>query len=569
MFALTVLLVGGAPSGDTWAQHPAGTQPPVGTSEQAGSAPAKVPLPPVELTAAKAYAALERNCAACHQTGRIEGDAPAGGLGDILALDRVSAAPWLVRRGLPDASAIYNVALTGERHLDVANDPAHPAPTADEVQALRDWISEMQPEPVGRCTPALSAAELAGYVVRHIEALPPETARLTRFLSIAHLANACIAPHDLGRAKAALAALGGAVRVPQGPSKPAAVPVDPLRLVWRIYLPAFGLSPVAWERRLGSSLGREGTPAISQAISPAIPTGPALPAIVLAATGSMHPLVPADWEAAGIEGPSLLFQAADGALSRLWRQPANLQRLSSEVWLPPDQAARRLAEAPAAVSLAARRILGGAAVPRPDIDRLAAFLATGTAVRPAAPAGTEAGGSAHAHLEIALSSDKTVYAAGDTARFSIEASQDCYLTLIGIDRAGRGTVLYPSEFEPANRLVAGKVLQVPAQEAPYRFRFKDKGRETIVAHCSTTEKSPPGLVHDYDRLRFTMLGDWQLFLREPPEMKEARRDDAATDSPRPQARQRRRSRAPEPKANPPAVPERNIQTRTAITIQIE
>jgi mono/diheme cytochrome c family protein len=521
------------------------------TTQPAPSQPAPsqaaVPAVPSDVTAAKAFSALDRNCASCHQAGR-PGDEPAGAsLDNILALNEIAVAGWLVRPGLPDASRIYNVALTGEGHLDIFNDPGQTGPLPAEVQAIRDWITELPVRPPSCSGEAgLNGRDLSALMARAVAGLEPETARLVRFLSLAHLANACVPASELERAKGVLAMLG-ANRAGNNPSSRRIIePVDPRRLVWRLYLPAFGMTAEAWDRKAA------GNP-MSDA------PGLKLPSEIVTATGTRHPVVPADWEAREAVAGNSLAGADDLLLGRMWRRPGTLARLAADLWMPVPGVERRLAGVPSALSLATHRLLGGAAVSRSDLDRLARFIVAGTAADRALPPEP---------LEIALWSDKGAYKAGETARFSIETNQDCYLTLIGIDGRGRGMVLYPSEFEPANRLVRGKVLQVPAIDAPYKFRFKEKGRETLVATCSTSQRSPPGLAHDFDRLRFTVLGDWELFLREPPEMKEARRDDAATDTPRPQARPRRRGRGPDAKA-PAAIPEADVQTRTAIHIVIE
>ena len=548
----------------------AGSGPAVQAQDAMGVPP--VPAAPADVTAAKAYAALERNCASCHQTGRIvdaAGNAanqPAGGLDNILALDEIAGSRWLVRAGLPDASRIYNVALTGERHFDVFNDPAQPGPSPAEVQALRDWIQEMQAEPAAGCADraGLGASEAIALIVRDIRSIAPETARLTRYVTLASLANSCAPATELARAQRFLAefpanAAGAPPSLPPStrtstrpstqPNKqaPPFSPIDDRRLVWRVSLRGLGMTPEDWERQAAA------TPYVAALAKD-------IPAAVVTATGSRHPIGAADWLDSLLEEGDKPGASREGSsIAALWRRPGTLQRLAGDLWMKVPDLERRLSGVPASVSIGAHRLLGGAAVSREELDRLAQYLVTGSAPDAADPP---------AALEIALWADKSSYGVGDAARFSVTTNRDCYLTLIGIDGRGRATVLYPSEFEPANWLPRGKVLQVPAVEAPYRFRFKVKGRETFVAVCSTTQKSPPGLAHDFDRLRFTVLGDWQLFLREPPEMKEARRDDAATDTPRPQARQRRRGRGAETKESP-AVPAADVQTRTAISIVIQ
>ncbi len=501
---------------------------------EAGAAATFLPRPPADLTAAKAHGTLERYCAGCHQRALAQSrKAASGGLDNILALDEIARAPWLVRPGVPDASRIYNVALTRERHLDILNDPALPEPGASEVQAIRDWIADLPQRAASGCgagtVPAIGA--FGDLMANALAPLSPEAARLTRFVSLAHVAvGNCGEPAVLTALKSRLARGDAGGRNWQ--------PVDPDRLLWRISLSDLGWEAAEWERRLADYPLRA---------APGLP----VPREVVTATGTAMPVVAADWLAAR-------GAVSDLAVAQLWLQPVGLERIAAELGLAVAGLVRLLRDVPTPLALPARRLLGGDAIERHQADQLTAHL-SGLAVPPA-PASSEA-------FQIALLADKPAYKAGDTAAFSVMASRDCYLTLVGIDRAGRATVLFPSELEPHNRITAGQSVLVPAATAPYRFRFKDKGRETFVAICSMTHRAPEGVVHDYDRLRFTVLGDWQLFLREPPEMKEARRDDAATDVPRPQQR-RRRARAPDNKSDPAAML-LDQQTRTAIVVEIE
>lgn len=105
-----------------------------------------------------------------------------------------------------------------------------------------------------------------------------------------------------------------------------------------------------------------------------------------------------------------------------------------------------------------------------------------------------------------------VFKSGETLTVRVRTSDTCYLTLINVDRTGRGTVVFPNDFEQNNYLEAGRELRVPADGAPYVFRLRDPGRETVIGHCMTASKSPPGIRHDFERQRFTELGDYGAFL---------------------------------------------------------
>lgn len=183
-------------------------------------------------------------------------------------------------------------------------------------------------------------------------------------------------------------------------------------------------------------------------------------------------------------------------------------------------------------------------------------------------------GSAQQHAEppaaksgapgLALWTDKPRYRRGDTVTVHARADGACRLTIINIDGNGRGTVIFPNEFDQDSRIAAGQDFRVPAADAAYAFRVPTAGRETFVGICSSGETPPDGIVFDFEKQRFTDLGNYRAFVSrayaeglKPPSAKaeEARGRRGAAKSPE------RKEPAP------PAVPER--QTRTAIEIDID
>jgi hypothetical protein len=92
---------------------------------------------------------------------------------------------------------------------------------------------------------------------------------------------------------------------------------------------------------------------------------------------------------------------------------------------------------------------------------------------------------------------------------------------------------------------------------------RDKGRETLVGICQTISKAPEGVQHDFERQRFTMLGDWRSHLGQ-----------AAVVVPKgaSAAEQRTRGqRTARPKVEPKPDPKQGVdlQVRTAITYEIK
>lgn len=114
--------------------------------------------------------------------------------------------------------------------------------------------------------------------------------------------------------------------------------------------------------------------------------------------------------------------------------------------------------------------------------------------------------------DFSLHADQPVYKSGDPITFHVRTAGDCHLTVISVNPRGVATVLFPNEFEPRNQLVASQELQLPSATAPYVLRARWPGRETLVGICSTSATPPVGIRHDYERQRFTVLGDWRRHL---------------------------------------------------------
>ena len=132
--------------------------------------------------------------------------------------------------------------------------------------------------------------------------------------------------------------------------------------------------------------------------------------------------------------------------------------------------------------------------------------------------GTDAGLAAAAppvsqSLRLAVWSDRAAYKSGDLMTIYAQPSAPCHLTLISVNGTGKATVLYPNEFEPDNLVEAEAVVAVPAEKSQYQFRVRDKGNETVIGACQTVARFPAGIEPDYERQRFTVLGNYENFLR--------------------------------------------------------
>jgi mono/diheme cytochrome c family protein len=275
--------------------------------------------------------------------------------------------------------------------------------------------------------------------------------------------------------------------------------------------------------------------------------------------------------AAGLT-PGLMLEGRDpaSALSAAYEAPLSLTDVALEFAISPDRLKAPPPAAPAPLADFLQRLAHGP-VPRRLVEARAFDLHQAFV----APPGTSEAGKPLAvtrddaePFELVLKSGRTTFASGDTLVLSARASEACYLTLINVDRNGRGTVVFPNDFDGNNQLEPGKEIRVPPDGAPYQFRLRDKGRETIVGICLAGQKAPAGIRHDFERQRFTELGDYRAFLRRTAHLELEERKPAARAAPPQRVPQRgRRGRIEQPEPAPPRTAE--PQARTAIQITVE
>jgi hypothetical protein len=115
-------------------------------------------------------------------------------------------------------------------------------------------------------------------------------------------------------------------------------------------------------------------------------------------------------------------------------------------------------------------------------------------------------------FDLALTSDRSDYKVNDLPVFSIKSKEDCHLTLINVDASGEGTVIFPNKFQQDNLLPAGKEAQFPGADAPFQFRLKDPGTETVIAICNASGNEVDGIKHDFKKRQFTELGNYRGFV---------------------------------------------------------
>ncbi len=218
--------------------------------------------------------------------------------------------------------------------------------------------------------------------------------------------------------------------------------------------------------------------------------------------------------AAGID-PELKVNGEEiiSALARRYRLSVDLAGAAIELGLERETFEAALAKAAGPAGALARRIQHGR-LQRPEVERLLGYLKGVEQSGDTSSTKAAANESASKAISLNVWIDKVRPAAGDLIAVNAEADKDCFLTLINVDAAGKATVLFPNDFEPDNLISAGKTHRVPGTSAPYQLRIKEERRETLVAQCSTSPAPPTGIEHDFGRQRFTVLGNWENFMRD-------------------------------------------------------
>jgi hypothetical protein len=263
------------------------------------------------------------------------------------------------------------------------------------------------------------------------------------------------------------------------------------------------------------------------------------------------------------------------ALANEHSRPLDAVRAAAELGVSVEDIAKLADQGDGIASVLARRLVQGL-VSRTEVDFRSREL-TSALGRPAPetagdsgrPTAAQPGEGDYRPIDpgpgLILYSDKARYRKGDLLNLVVRAASDCHLTLVSVDQRGRGTVIFPSDFESNTLLTAGQELKLPGSSAPYAFRLNEAGRETIVALCNDAGSIVDGIRHDFERQRFTDLGNYATFLAQNAFADAAKPDAAAARRPEPRHNSRRRGR---PETVEERAPPERI-SRTAISIVVE
>lgn len=496
-----------------------------------GVAATQAPPPPVD-AAERVRGILERFCADCLEAG----------LGVALELDDLARDPSFVIPKQPDASRVYQRLLDAQMSPAAASGPVPEAkPTAADVEIIRDWIDGL-PAADELCAGRVpvSAEETEKLAALWLKPLSLEEAADTRFISLTHLYSACLSEKRLKQSREAVGVLLMGLARRAEPQRFEAL--GDASALLAIRLSEIGLTAERWARLI------DGAPRF---VATAVP-GDWLAARVLSHPRGPDGAIDAAFDAPMNERDLLRVRA----LARVWNGDVDLRRAAVEMRLDRAVLAQKLYPFSGDLEGTARRLLQGA-ISRAEWDDLKAALEGAEPLRRKPLLEPS-------HIDVVLWTDKPAYQAGELVEISVSVDRACYLTLINVDRDGKAIVLFPNDLEPDNLIAPRVALKVPGANAGYRLRFDRAGRETLVAHCQRSGPRMAGLTLDYERQRFTILGDWRTFLRTAAE-----REAAFQRAQQPRSRQGKRGRDDDPPAAPSKLDNPTAQGRAAVSVTIE
>jgi mono/diheme cytochrome c family protein len=233
------------------------------------------------------------------------------------------------------------------------------------------------------------------------------------------------------------------------------------------------------------------------------------------------------------------------ALARRYNLAVDLATAAAELGMTPSALDKLLSTKDLSDTSYGPRLRQGL-LSRADVNRLYVELRqpSGNAGAPAQTVATQ--GTAATELKVDLWTDQPSYRVGDLLTVHVQSNGPCHLNLMSIDKVGKATVLFPNEFEPDN-MIGSKVHAFPNDKSAYQFRLREKGYETIVAVCLAGAKLMAGIEPDYERQRFTILGNFENFLRTSISTETSERRAPVVKVERPRATSTRQGGSREPK----------------------
>ena len=242
------------------------------------------------------------------------------------------------------------------------------------------------------------------------------------------------------------------------------------------------------------------------------------------------------FQVAGID-PEALIEGLDPVIALALRhtRDLSLKEAAAELALDPKALTLRLRGFEGDMQPVARRLLQGL-ISRHEFARLAAAIIPNSSLQ-----------EPHLHpepLRLSIWSGQQGYAKNEVVGINAAATASCRLTLISVNAHGDAAVIFPNGYQTDNRLQIGRTIQVPGPKDGFRLRAADPGHEAIVGVCMAGERdSPPGVRHNFELQRFTLLGNWRDHLDNVLAADEAERKLVGIRKPEKQRRRKRRRKA--------------------------
>ncbi len=226
------------------------------------------------------------------------------------------------------------------------------------------------------------------------------------------------------------------------------------------------------------------------------------------------------------------------ALSKQYEKNIDLRQVAAEFGLSPDDMKAAAGQVGGDAQTLVTRLEQQGYVPRDNLEGtfagLVPSLTDDTAVFAAAPASGEgetkvatvgdADSKAQGAPGMTIVADRSTYTVNDLPVFTVQTDKDCHLTLINVDGKGTGTVIFPNAYQKDNKIKAGRPFQFPGADAPFQFRLKDKGTETVIALCNTKDGKTDTIAHDFKTRNFTQLGNYEKFVTRAIVVEAAKKD---------------------------------------------
>ena len=213
-----------------------------------------------------------------------------------------------------------------------------------------------------------------------------------------------------------------------------------------------------------------------------------------------------------------------GALSKQYEKNMDLRQVASEFGLTPALFKEAAAAVGGDAQTLVRRLEQQGYVPRDNLE--GAFAGLVPSLTDDRPVFTETPGGkpvqaakvnsgdskAEGAPGLSLVADKSEYAVNDLPVFTVKTDQACYLTLINVDGTGSGTVIFPNKHQQNNLIQANQNFQFPAADAPFQFKLRDSGTETVIALCNSQAQQVDTIAHNFANQSFTALGNYEKFV---------------------------------------------------------